>query len=101
MLQLGDMGEVGDQGLAVHDEVLRYALACGIDAVLVLGDWMAQAAEPLLAQSAGRLKRCSDFEALQVEALARVPAMGSVLVKGSRVMRMERLVQAVQVKSEL
>ena len=96
LLALGDMGEVGDQGLAFHDEVLRYALASGIDAVLVLGDWMAQAAEPLLAQSSGRLKCFTNFEALQVEALARVPAMGSVLVKGSRFMRMERLVLALQ-----
>ena len=96
LLALGDMGEVGDQGLAFHDEVLRYALARGIEAVLVTGDWMAQAAAPLLAQAGGRLKFFKDFDALQSEALALAPAMGSVLVKGSRFMRMERLLQSLQ-----
>ena len=96
LLALGDMGEVGDQGLAFHDEVLRHALARGIDTVLVTGDWMAQAAAPLLAQAGGRLRYFKDFDALQSEALALAPAMGSVLVKGSRFMRMERLLQSLQ-----
>ncbi|MCV5264472.1 UDP-N-acetylmuramoyl-tripeptide--D-alanyl-D-alanine ligase, partial [Escherichia coli] len=38
LLALGDMGEVGEQGLAFHDEVLRHALARGIEAVHVAGD---------------------------------------------------------------
>ena len=96
LLALGDMGEVGAQGLAFHDEVLRHALALGLDQVLVSGDWMEQAAAPLLAGSNGRLRFFKDFEALQSEALALAPAMGSVLVKGSRFMRMERLVQSLQ-----
>ena len=96
LLALGDMGEVGDQGLLFHDEVLRHALARGIDAVLVTGDWMEQAAASLLAGSNGRLQFFKDFEALQSAALALAPGMGSVLVKGSRFMRMERLVQSLQ-----
>jgi len=96
LLALGDMGEVSAQGLAFHDEVLRHALALGLDQVLVSGDWMEQAAAPLLAGSAGRLRFFKDFEALQSDALAQAPAMGSVLVKGSRFMRMERLVQSLQ-----
>ena len=51
---------------------------------------------PLLAGSNGRLRFFKDFEALQSDALAQAPAMGSVLVKGSRFMRMERLVQSLQ-----
>jgi UDP-N-acetylmuramoyl-tripeptide--D-alanyl-D-alanine ligase len=94
LLALGDMGEVGDQGLAFHDEVLRHALARGIDAVLVTGDWMELAASPL--ESGGRLRFFKDFDALQSEALALAPGMGSVLVKGSRFMRMERLLQSLQ-----
>jgi len=96
LLALGDMGEVGAQGLAFHDEVLRHALARGIDAVLVSGDWMEQAAAPLLALAPGRLRFFKDFEALRSDALALAPGMGSVLVKGSRFMRMERLVQSLQ-----
>jgi UDP-N-acetylmuramoyl-tripeptide--D-alanyl-D-alanine ligase len=100
LLALGDMGEVGAQGLAFHDEVLRHALARGIDAVLVTGDWMEQAAAPLLAGSNGRLGFFKDFDALQSAALARAPAMGAVLVKGSRFMRMERLVQSLQAQAQ-
>ena len=44
LLVLGDMGEVGEQGLAFHEEVLRHARDRGIEAVHVAGDWMRQAA---------------------------------------------------------
>ncbi|MBW8314225.1 MAG: UDP-N-acetylmuramoyl-tripeptide--D-alanyl-D-alanine ligase, partial [Hydrogenophaga sp.] len=40
LLVLGDMGEVGEQGLAFHLEVLRLAQASGIEAVHCAGDWM-------------------------------------------------------------
>ncbi|MEY5099208.1 MAG: UDP-N-acetylmuramoyl-tripeptide--D-alanyl-D-alanine ligase [Pseudomonadota bacterium] len=96
LLALGDMGEVGEQGLVFHDEVLRHALARGIDRVLVTGDWMEQAAAPLLALAPGRLQFFKDFDALQSTALALAPGMGAALVKGSRFMRMERLVQSLQ-----
>jgi UDP-N-acetylmuramoyl-tripeptide--D-alanyl-D-alanine ligase len=95
-LVLGDMGEVGDQGLAFHDEVLRHALACGVDRIDVTGDWMAQASAPLLPTSSGRLRHWTDFQDLVDHVAAALPHTGSVLVKGSRFMRMERLVQALE-----
>jgi UDP-N-acetylmuramoyl-tripeptide--D-alanyl-D-alanine ligase len=98
LLALGDMGEVGDQGLAFHDEVLHHALASGIEHVLVTGNWMSQACAALPADA--RLRCFTDFDALAAEALALAPQMGSVLVKGSRFMRMERLVQALRESSE-
>ena len=95
LLALGDMGEVGDQGLAFHDEVLRHALERGIEHVLVTGDWMAQAAAALAPAASGPLRHFIDYPALQQVALDLAPAMGAVLVKGSRFMRMERLVHAL------
>lgn len=95
LLALGDMGEVGDQGLAFHDEVLRYALDTGIDHVWVTGPWMTQAAPALLNKAHGRLIAWPDLESLQDAALAQLSQTGSLLVKGSRFMRMERLVEAV------
>lgn len=95
LLALGDMGEVGEHGLAFHDEVLRYALSQGIEHVLVTGPWMMRAAHPLLGGEGDRLECWPTFESLQGAAMARLSAVGSVLVKGSRFMRMERLVQAV------
>jgi len=107
LLLLGDMGEVGAQALAFHDEVLRHALARGIEQIFVTGDWMQRAAAALQAQASaqasaqanGRLHACPDFEALQRAALPAAAQAASVLVKGSRFMRMERLVQALQAAS--
>jgi len=125
LLLLGDMGEVGAQALAFHDEVLRHALARGIEQVLVTGDWMQRAAAALgpqhtnTAAAAGlevtspssaaasimplphtRLQAFGAYEALQAAALSAAPQAASVLVKGSRFMRMERLVQALQTASQ-
>ena len=92
LLLLGDMGEVGEQGLAFHREVLQHARERGIEHVWTTGPWLAQvhAAEPDLA------RYWFDWNDLNAATLALAPALGSVLVKGSRFMRMERLVQALQ-----
>lgn len=99
LLVLGDMGEVGTHGLAFHDEVLRHALAQGLDHVLVVGDWMQAAAQPLLAGSAGRLQAFAQWDGLSAAALQRLPGVASVLVKGSRFMRTERLVHAIEARA--
>jgi UDP-N-acetylmuramoyl-tripeptide--D-alanyl-D-alanine ligase len=95
LLVLGDMGEVGEQGLAFHDEVLRHALARGIEAVHVAGDWMRQASGSL-----PQIVHWVEVPALAGAVCAVVrdnrPVFRSVLVKGSRFMRMERVVQALQ-----
>ncbi len=97
-LVLGDMGEVGEQGLAFHLEVLRQAQASGIDAVHCAGDWMRQACEALRAAGEPVPVHWADVDALAAHVAARVPsaAVCSVLVKGSRFMRTERVVQALQ-----
>jgi UDP-N-acetylmuramoyl-tripeptide--D-alanyl-D-alanine ligase len=38
ILVLGDMGEVGEQGVVFHQEVGRYASQAGIDHLLALGN---------------------------------------------------------------
>jgi UDP-N-acetylmuramoyl-tripeptide--D-alanyl-D-alanine ligase len=97
-LVLGDMGEVGEQGLAFHLEVLRQAQASGIEAVHCAGDWMRQAVDALRAAGEPVPAHWADVQALATELAERVPsdAVRSVLVKGSRFMRMERVVQALQ-----
>ncbi|MEW6694371.1 MAG: UDP-N-acetylmuramoyl-tripeptide--D-alanyl-D-alanine ligase [Pseudomonadota bacterium] len=95
-LVLGDMGEVGAQALAFHDEVLRHALARGIDRLWLAGDWMGRAAAALAAPAA-RVRHFDTVDAL----LAALPGAlraggGSLLVKGSRFMRMERVVAACE-----
>ena len=100
LLVLGDMGEVGEQGLAFHLEVLRHAQACGIETVHCAGDWMQQATEALQAAGEPAPTHWADVPALVAHVCATVVAadagVRSVLVKGSRFMRMERAVQALQ-----
>jgi UDP-N-acetylmuramoyl-tripeptide--D-alanyl-D-alanine ligase len=95
LLVLGDMGEVGEQGLAFHDEVLRHAVARGIEAIHVAGDWMRQASASL-----PQVIHWVEVPAMAGAVCAAVtddrPVFRSVLVKGSRFMRMERVVQALQ-----
>ncbi|MDD5027968.1 MAG: bifunctional UDP-N-acetylmuramoyl-L-alanyl-D-glutamate--2,6-diaminopimelate ligase MurE/UDP-N-acetylmuramoyl-tripeptide--D-alanyl-D-alanine ligase MurF [Rhodoferax sp.] len=90
LLVLGDMGEVGDQGPQFHAEALRDALTKNIEKVLVTGAATAQAAMQFKA-----VKVLPEIDALQAAVLAELPVVASVLVKGSRFMQMERVVQAV------
>jgi UDP-N-acetylmuramoyl-tripeptide--D-alanyl-D-alanine ligase len=101
LLVLGDMGEVGEQGLAFHLEVLRHARASGIEAVHVAGDWMRQATDALLAAGEPAPVHWAEVPAMLATLEQTVAAPGdqsvrSVLVKGSRFMKMERVVQALQ-----
>jgi UDP-N-acetylmuramoyl-tripeptide--D-alanyl-D-alanine ligase len=92
-LVLGDMGEVGTQGPAFHGEVGAYAAAQGIEQF-----WCAGALCAHSAQAYGRAARHFDStEALLAALPAQAPqGLRSLLVKGSRFMRMERVVQALQ-----
>lgn len=90
LLVLGDMGEVGHQGPMFHAEAGRYAKAKGIEGVLTLGE-LAQVA-------ANAFEGARHFESVEklVDALQNdLPHLRSVLVKGSRFMRMERVVDAL------
>jgi UDP-N-acetylmuramoyl-tripeptide--D-alanyl-D-alanine ligase len=95
LLVLGDMGEVGSEGPRFHAEVGAYARERGIEHFYALGEQCAHAA-----QHYGAARHFQDIEALNAAVLQALPALGSVLVKGSRFMRMERVVQAVTARAE-
>ncbi|HKY02586.1 MAG TPA: UDP-N-acetylmuramoyl-tripeptide--D-alanyl-D-alanine ligase [Burkholderiales bacterium] len=91
VLVLGDMGEVGEQGVAFHAEIGTYAKAQSIDALCTLG---------ALAEHSGRAFGAHAQHAATIEELVgRLNALltpnGTALIKGSRFMRMERAVQAL------
>ncbi len=94
-LVLGDMGEVGDQGPAFHAEVGAFAYASGIEQCWTAG---AQCAAAAAAYGAGA--RHFDTTEQLIAALAASPACNSVLVKGSRFMRMETVVAALQQRGD-
>jgi len=85
-LVLGDMGEVGSQGPAFHREVGAYAASRGIEVLWAAGPQSASTVEPF---AGGRA--FASVELLMV-ALGEAPPFASVLVKGSRFMKMERVV---------
>ncbi len=85
LLVLGDMGEVGGQGPAFHAEVGEHARAQGIEHLLTLGDQSV----------AMKGRHFENVEALESAVLQVLPQVASVLVKGSRFMKMERVVAAI------
>ena len=95
LLVMGDMGEVGDQGPQFHAEAGSHAAAAGIERLFALGAQSQQAAAAF-----GAARHFSDMDALLAGVAAELPHVASVLVKGSRFMKMERVVQAVQAAAE-
>ncbi|MDP3670331.1 MAG: UDP-N-acetylmuramoyl-tripeptide--D-alanyl-D-alanine ligase [Telluria sp.] len=88
ILVLGDMGEVGTQGQQFHEEIGAYAAASGIGRVLATGDL----ARHLAASGALYFEKIEELlAALDAELGSKSDA--TVLVKGSRFMKMERVVQ--------
>ena len=90
-LVLGDMGEVGAQGPEFHREIGAFAKERGIERLFATGDL---SRETVAAFGAG-----AEHVATVVELASRVQhavtAGVTVLVKGSRSMRMERVVAAL------
>ncbi|MEH6435335.1 UDP-N-acetylmuramoyl-tripeptide--D-alanyl-D-alanine ligase [Massilia sp. DD77] len=88
ILVVGDMGEVGAQGKEFHEEIGAYAHSKGIETVLATGEL----ARHLAASGAQHYAQFDDLLAALDSALGR-DANATVLVKGSRFMKMERVVQ--------
>jgi UDP-N-acetylmuramoyl-tripeptide--D-alanyl-D-alanine ligase len=95
-LVLGDMGEVGTNGPAFHREVGGYAQERSIERLFTVG---ALARESAAAFGAGAMHFAS-VDALAGHLAATVTAGTTMLVKGSRFMRMERVVAALCGKTQ-
>lgn len=89
VLVLGDMGEVGDEGPQFHVEIGEYARDQGIERLLTLGE-LARHASTVFGMGA---QHFDDIDSINRAAEAFVSAGTTALVKGSRFMKMERVVQ--------
>ncbi len=103
LLVLGDMGEVGDEGPQFHAEVGAHARSSGIEHIFVFGDLMKHAVDS--SNPANNKDRSTwhfaDIDTLTDAVIAQLqasPEVSSVLVKGSRFMKMERVVEAIKQK---
>ncbi|MBW9107525.1 UDP-N-acetylmuramoyl-tripeptide--D-alanyl-D-alanine ligase [Paraburkholderia phenoliruptrix] len=92
VLVMGDMGEVGDHGPEFHREIGAYAKERGIDALYAMGD---ASRDACTAYGAGA-HHMADVGTLVAQLQqAGYGAAATLLVKGSRFMQMERVVDAV------
>ncbi len=95
LLVLGDMGELGESAVPLHEEIGRAAREARIDGLYALG-----ALTPHAVQAYGPGARHFErIEELLAEVENRLAPGVTVLVKGSRFMRMERVVQALSAEA--
>ena len=90
LMVLGDMGEVGDQGPQFHAEVGAYAAERGIEALYTLGELCIDAAKAY-----GPARHFESMASLREAVLAQAMDFQSIVVKGSRFMKMEQVVEAL------
>jgi len=92
----GDMGEVGDASGQFHDEIGGYAKSRGIDRLFGLGDYAATAVRNF---DSGAM-HFKTPHALVEALLPLLDADTTVLVKGSRFMKMERVTEVIASQDE-
>lgn len=98
LLVLGDMGEVGEHGVQFHAEVGEYAMTKNIEKLFTIG--------PLASETSKHFPMSRHFDSMEVLIAAvtsELPQVNSILVKGSRFMKMEQVVRVImtQAKSNL
>ena len=85
---MGDMGELGAEGLGLHAEIGAYARQSGIQRMLALGELSREAVREFGAGA----QHFDDVESLCAALEGEMAPGVTVLVKGSRFMKMERVV---------
>ena len=90
-LVLGDMGELGPEGASLHAEAGRRARRHGVERLLVVGELGVEAARAF----GDGATHFADCAALVDRLRDELPDGATVLVKGSRSMAMERVVEAI------
>ena len=93
---LGDMLELGPTTAELHAEVGAYVAAQRIDALIASGPLARNLAQGARTAGMTAVQEAADAPAAAAELLALVEPGDVVLVKGSRGMRLERVVQALR-----
>jgi UDP-N-acetylmuramoyl-tripeptide--D-alanyl-D-alanine ligase len=88
VLVLGDMGEVGSEGKKFHEEIGAYAHGRGIEHLLTIGDLARYSSSAFGARG----KHYDAIELLKQAVDDMLVPTATILVKGSRFMKMERVV---------
>ncbi|HWA11643.1 MAG TPA: UDP-N-acetylmuramoyl-tripeptide--D-alanyl-D-alanine ligase [Burkholderiales bacterium] len=93
---MGDMGELGEGAEDLHAAIGEFARRAGVDRLYALGRMSAAAVRSFGAQA----RHFESLEALAAAVAADAGTDDTILVKGSRFMRMERVVEALAGQSE-
>lgn len=88
---MGDMGELGKDAALMHAEIGAYAKKAGIEKLYVMGN-LSQKAVEAFGEGA---KSYETVNALSDDLLKMMNEKSTVLIKGSRFMQMERVVQQI------
>lgn len=98
ILVAGDMMALGEQSRTYHTHFGQQVAACGIDRLLVLGKDAQTAADQACAagMDAGCIGACEDIDTLRLHLEMWLSPGDVVLVKGSRGMRMERVIDEIR-----
>ena len=88
----GDMGELGDYSSPLHEEIGAYAKKVGIDYLLAVGTDSKQA---VIAFGEGAF-HVRDLSQLRTKITEYLPLVNTVLVKGSRFMHLEKVVDILK-----
>lgn len=92
ILVLGDMGELGESAVDFHRSIGREARNAGLDRLLTLGE-LSEYASEAFGDGAQHFK---NIDELLIEAEKLLAAEVTLLVKGSRFMRMERVIHRLE-----
>lgn len=91
ILVLGDMGELGDDTADMHAGIGAYAKASGLSALYLLGEMSIETAKAF----GEGARHYSTPQALSADLVKQMKQDVNVLVKGSRFMAMERVVDEI------
>lgn len=94
ILVLGDMAELGADELQIHSEMGAIARSCKIDALFALGN-LSRNAVATFGDGAHHFADHDGLSAALRKHIAQQPTPVTILVKGSRSSRMERIVEAL------
>lgn len=97
---LGDMLELGAHEAELHQQVIAYAVSLGLQRVLLVGPRMARAAA-VLGDAAGSARTYDTPDLAAKDLIGTIDSSTRLLVKGSRGMAMERILQPLLTTPEV
>jgi len=100
-LVMGDMGELGEDAATLHAEIGRYARQRGVERLLALGEYSSEAVASF-GEGGAHFGSISELQsALNQQVNENKGEPLTILVKGSRFMRMEQIVESLQAHAEV